>query len=163
MLHGPLDDATADAVYHECRRLATTLQVPERLWPADRAAFERYWASALAETRIDPPVRDYLGRLVTLDYLPWPARTALGPANRFLTTGFLSPQFRAQMNLPWTARDQRRFERLMRMAASASRALPPPVSRLPFSACLLDLRVRTAWNRTRAAMTPASTRPGGRR
>ena len=163
MLHGPVDDATADAVYHKCQRLGTTLQVPPRLWPADRAAFERYWASALAETRIDPPVRDYLGRLVTLDYLPWPVRTALGPANRFLTTGFLSPHFRAQMDLPWTGRDQRRFECLMRMAASASRALPPPVSQLPFKACLLDLRVRMTWNRARAAMTRASTPLGGLR
>lgn len=163
VLHGPVDDPTADAIYHECRRLGTTLQVPPRMWPADRAAFERYWAHALAETRIDPPVRDYLGQLVTLNYLPWPVRTALGPANRFLTTGFLSPQFRAQMNLPWTGRDQRRFECLMRMAASASRAMPSPVSRFPFNACLLDLRVRMTWNRAREAMTRASTPLGGLR
>jgi uncharacterized protein (DUF2236 family) len=55
------------------------------------------------------------------------------------------------MQLPWTARDQRRFERLMRMAASASRILPPAASRFPFNACLLDLRLRMTWNRARAA------------
>lgn len=38
-LHGPLDDTTADAVYLDAARLATTLQVPERMWPPDRAAF----------------------------------------------------------------------------------------------------------------------------
>jgi len=37
--------------------------------PADRAAFERYWASAQTEVRIDPPVRDYLYRLMMLEYL----------------------------------------------------------------------------------------------
>ena len=33
-LHGPLDEATADAIYRGCRRLGTTLQVPEHMWPA---------------------------------------------------------------------------------------------------------------------------------
>jgi uncharacterized protein (DUF2236 family) len=153
MLHGPVDDVTADAIYRECQRLGTTLQVPPQLWPADRDAFERYWDRALTEIRIDPPVRDYLGRLIALDYLPHPFSSALGPANRFVTTGFLPPPFRAQLGLPWTARDQRRFERLMRMVASANRALPAPVSRFPFNACLQDLRARTTWNRIRSAVT----------
>jgi uncharacterized protein (DUF2236 family) len=90
-LHGPPDEAIADAIYRQCRRFGTTLQVPEHMWPADRAAFEEYWASAMAELRIDPPVRDYLDRLLMLDYLPRPFGTALGPVNRFLTTGFLPP------------------------------------------------------------------------
>jgi uncharacterized protein (DUF2236 family) len=160
MLHGPVDDAIADAIYRECRCLGTTLQVPPRLWPSDRAAFERYWTRALAEIRIDPPVRDYLGRLITLDYLPRPFSTAFGPVNRFLTTGFLTAPFRAQMKLPWAERDQRRFECLMRIAASANRVLPPPVSRFPLNACLLDLRVRMTWNGARSAVTRASTSLG---
>jgi uncharacterized protein (DUF2236 family) len=92
-LHGPVDEATADAIYRECRRFGTTLQVPEHMWPADRAAFEEYWAAALAELRIDPPVRDYLDRLIMLEYLPRPFGAALGPLNRFVTTGFLPPPF----------------------------------------------------------------------
>jgi uncharacterized protein (DUF2236 family) len=146
-LHGPVDDATAGAIYRECRRLGTTLQVPEDMWPADRAAFERYWDSALAEVRIDPPVRDYLHRLMMLDYLPRPFGRAFGPVNRFLTTGFLPPTFREQMQLRWTERDQREFLFLMRTVASANRLLPPPVSRFPFNACLQDLRIRIMWNR----------------
>jgi uncharacterized protein (DUF2236 family) len=67
LLHGPADEATADALYRECRRLGTTLQVPEQMWPADRAAFDRYWARSLAEVRIDPRVREYLDRLIMLD------------------------------------------------------------------------------------------------
>jgi uncharacterized protein (DUF2236 family) len=155
MLHGPADDAIADAIYRECRRLGTTLQVPPQLWPADRAAFDRYWACALAQIRIDPPVRDYLGQLITLGYLPWPLRSALGPVNRFLTTGFLPAPFRAQMKLPWTDRDQRLFECLMHVVASVDHVLPPPVSRFPFNAFLLDLRVRTTWNHAWSAMTQA--------
>ncbi|HSV38872.1 MAG TPA: oxygenase MpaB family protein, partial [Nocardioidaceae bacterium] len=35
-MHGPLDDATADRLYYECRRFGTTLQMPAEFWPADR-------------------------------------------------------------------------------------------------------------------------------
>jgi uncharacterized protein (DUF2236 family) len=74
LLHGPAGEAVADAMYRECRRLGTTLQVPEQMWPADRAAFERYWDAALAEARIDPPVREYLDR--SWRWITCPARSA---------------------------------------------------------------------------------------
>ena len=146
-LHGPVDEATADAIYRECRRFGTTLQVPEHMWPADRAAFEEYWAAALAELRIDPPVRDYMDRLIMLDYLPRPFGTALGPVNRFLTTGFLPPPFREQMQLPWTERDQRQFDLLIQLVASVNHLLPAPVSRFPFNASLQELRLQMIRNR----------------
>jgi uncharacterized protein (DUF2236 family) len=142
LLHGPADEAVADAIYRDCRRLGATLQVPGQMWPADRAAFERYWNAALAEVRIDPPVRDYLDRLIALDYLPRPLSTAFGPLNRFLTAGFLSPPFRAQMQLSWTERDQQVFAIVIRLVAVVNRLLPGPVSRFPFNACLQDLRIR---------------------
>jgi uncharacterized protein (DUF2236 family) len=141
-LHGPVDEATADAFYRQCRRLGTTLQVPEHMWPADRAAFEDYWAAALAELQIDPPVRDYLNRLIMLDYLPRPFGTALGPVNRFLTTGFLPPPFREQLQLPWTERDQRQFDLLIQLVASVNRLVPAPVSRFPFNVSLHELRLQ---------------------
>jgi uncharacterized protein (DUF2236 family) len=147
LLHGPVGDATAGAIYRECRPFATTLQVPEHMWPADRAAFERYWASAMAEVRIDPPVREYLDRLMALDYLPRPFSMAFGPLNRFVTAGFLPPPFREQMQLRWTVRDQREFRFLMGAIAAVNRLLPAPVSRFPFNACLQDLRVRIMWDR----------------
>jgi uncharacterized protein (DUF2236 family) len=142
LLHGPPDEATADAIYQACRRIGTTLQVPADMWPADRAAFERYWASAVAGIRIDPPVRDYLDRLIGLGYLPWPVSTAFGPVNRFLTAGFLPPPFREQMQLGWTEHDQQAFALLIRALAVAGRLLPGPVTRFPFNACLADLRLR---------------------
>src|SRR5919109_5685092 len=141
-LHGPPDEATADAIYQACRRLGTTLQVPAEMWPADRAAFDRYWDSALAEVRIDPPVREYLDRLIGLGYLPWPVRAAFGPVNRFLTAGFLPPPFREQMQLGWTERDQQVFSLLSGASAAVSRRLPAPVTRFPFNACLAELRLR---------------------
>jgi uncharacterized protein (DUF2236 family) len=142
LLHGPADEAVADAMYRECRRIGTTLQVPEQMWPADRAAFDRYWDAALAEVRIDPPVRRYLDRLMALDYLPGPLSMAFGPVNRFLTAGFLAPPFRAQMQVSWTERDQQVFAVLIGLVAVVNRLLPGPVSRFPFNACLQDLRLR---------------------
>jgi uncharacterized protein (DUF2236 family) len=142
LLHGPADEAVADAMYHECGRIGTTLQVPGQIWPADRAAFQRYWDAALAEVRIDPPVRRYLDRLMGLEYLPRPLSTAFGPVNRFLTAGFLPPPFRAQMQVRWTERDQQVFAVLIGLVAVVNRLLPGPVSRFPFNACLQDLRIR---------------------
>ncbi len=77
------------------------LQVPEHMWPADRAAFDRYWDSAVADVRIDPAVRDYLRRVMMLDYLPRAFGVTLGPVNRFLTRPprFLPP-------LPWASSER---------------------------------------------------------
>jgi uncharacterized protein (DUF2236 family) len=35
-LYGPLDDESADAIYRDARKLGTTLQVRDSMWPADR-------------------------------------------------------------------------------------------------------------------------------
>lgn len=101
-MHGPLDDDTADAVYRDAKRLGTTLQVPERMWPPDRAAFDEYWKRSLEEARIDPPVRGHLRGVASVAFLPWPLRALAGPFNLFATTGFLAPEFRAMMQLDWS-------------------------------------------------------------
>ncbi len=157
-LHGPADGPTADAIYRWAGQFGTTLQVPESMWPPDRAAFGEYWRDALASIRIDPPVRDYLEKLIMLGYLPRPFGRALGGISRFVTTGFLPPPFRDQMRLPWTERDQRRFDAALRVAAVVNHWLPAPARRFPFNACLLGLRARIGWEHIR----PGGNRPGGR-
>ena len=57
---GEMDDEDADRHYREGMSLGTTLQVPPEMWPADRAAFDRYWHESLAKVHIDDAVRDYL-------------------------------------------------------------------------------------------------------
>src|SRR5882757_4551586 len=57
---GEMDDETADRHYAEGSALGTTLQVPEEMWPADRAAFDRYWQESMAKVHIDDTVREYL-------------------------------------------------------------------------------------------------------
>jgi uncharacterized protein (DUF2236 family) len=136
------DERTADALYQHASRLGTTLQVRPGMWPADRAAFERYWEDSLAETRIDDAVGSYLMRLVRLENLPLPLRVAFGPSMRFWTTGFLPPHLRDQMGLRWSRRDQLRFDRGLRLLGRAEQCLPARMKALPLELLLLDLRRR---------------------
>ncbi|MEZ0363434.1 oxygenase MpaB family protein [Mycobacterium sp. pUA109] len=140
-LHGPLDDAAADAVYTDAKRLGTTLQVRDDMWPADRVAFDEYWKRILDELRIDPPVREHLRGVASMVFLPWPLRLA-GGFNLFATTGFLSPQFRALMLLDWSPAQQRRFEWLLTGLRLADRLIPHQAWILGYRVYLWDMRFR---------------------
>ncbi|BBX73120.1 DUF2236 domain-containing protein [Mycobacterium shinjukuense] len=141
-LYGPLDDASADAVYRDARRLGTTLQVPERMWPPDRVAFDDYWKRSLDELRIDPPVREHLRGVASVAFLPWPLRALAGPFNLFATTGFLAPEFRAMMRLDWSRTQQRRFDRLLAVLRLADRLIPHGAWILTYRLYLWDMRFR---------------------
>ncbi|OXM65108.1 MULTISPECIES: oxygenase MpaB family protein [Amycolatopsis] len=139
---GPLAPERAEEIYRHSSVLGTTLQVTEDMWPADRQAFEEYWTGALAEISIDDTVREYLMGVADLKFLPGFVSRALGPVNRFVTTGFLPGVFREQMKLGWTPRDERRFDRLLKAIGLAVRLSPRPVREFPFNAYLWDLRRR---------------------
>jgi uncharacterized protein (DUF2236 family) len=141
-LHGPLDEASADAVYRDGKRLGTTLQVPERLWPRDRVAFDEYWKRSLDELHIDPPVREHLRGVAALVFLPWPLRVLAGPLNLFATTGFLAPEFRSLMQLDWSKRQQRRFEWLVSALRLADLVIPHRAWIFGYQLYLWDMRFR---------------------
>jgi uncharacterized protein (DUF2236 family) len=141
-LYGPLDDEAADAIYRDGMRLGTTLQVPERMWPADRMAFDEYWKRSLDELSIDPPVREHLRGVASLVFLPWPLRTLAGPFNLFATTGFLAPEFRALMQLDWSEGQQRRFAWLLAALRLADRLIPHRAWILGYQLYLRDMRSR---------------------
>jgi uncharacterized protein (DUF2236 family) len=141
-LPGPLDDDEADAVYQDGKRLGTTLQVPERMWPADRVAFDEYWKRSLDELRIDPPVREHLRGVAALVFLPWPLRVLAGPLNLFATTGFLAPEFRSLMRLDWSERQQRRFDWLVSALQLADLFIPHRVWIFGYQLYLWDMRSR---------------------
>ena len=145
-LHGPLDDATADAFYDFASRFGTTLQVPRDMWPADRDAFAAYWNTMADKASVDAPVRDYLLALLRLENLPRPLRFG-ARFNVWVSTGFLPPKFRAEMGLSWTERDEQRFSQLMRRIGAVQRRLPGPIRRFPFNWFLWDLRLRLRFDR----------------
>jgi uncharacterized protein (DUF2236 family) len=145
-LHGPLDDASADAVYADAQRLGTTLQVRAEMWPQDRAAFDEYWNRMLTELRIDPPVREHLHGVASVAFLPWPLRLA-GAFNLFATTGFLPPRFRSMMQLDWSASQQRRFDWLLASLRLADPLIPHRAWLLGYRLYLWDMRFRARCGR----------------
>jgi len=146
---GELDDEEADRLHQQGMSLGTTLQVPAEMWPADRAAFDKYWQESLDKVHIDDAVRDYLYPIAASRVrgvrLPRRLRELSEGASLFITTGFLPQRFRDEMRLPWDAVKQRRFDRLMAVLASVNGMLPRIVRQFPFNLMLWDLdrRIRT--------------------
>jgi uncharacterized protein (DUF2236 family) len=64
----------------------------------------------------------------------WSDGTAL-----LITTGFLPQKFRDEMRLPWDAKRQRRFDRLMAVLRTGNHLMPRFVRQFPFNVLLLDL------------------------
>jgi uncharacterized protein (DUF2236 family) len=146
---GEMDDDTADRHYAEGMSLGTTLQVPAAMWPADRAAFDAYWQQQLAEVHIDDTVREYLYPIAASRVrgvtLPGPLQRWHENFALLITTGFLPQRFRDEMRLPWDARRQRRFDRLMAVVRTVTHLSPAFVRQFPFNVLLKDLdwRIRT--------------------
>jgi uncharacterized protein (DUF2236 family) len=149
MFVGEMDEETAERHYREGIPLGTTLQVPEDMWPKDRAAFDRYWEESLAKVHIDDTVREYLwpiaaGRIRGVK-LPAPVQRAMDNFNLLITTGFLPQRFRDEMKLDWDEDKQRRFDRVIAVLRTVNNLLPRPVRKFPFNVLLKDLdwRIRT--------------------
>jgi uncharacterized protein (DUF2236 family) len=141
-LYGPLDDESADAIYQDAKKLGTTLQVRDGMWPPDRAAFDEFWKRSLDDLRIDPPVREHLHGVAKMAFLPAPLRLLAGRFNLFATAGFLPAEFRSQMRFSWTGGRQRRFEWLLTALRVADRVIPREVWILGYELYLRDMRAR---------------------
>jgi uncharacterized protein (DUF2236 family) len=141
-LYGPLDDESADAIYLDARKLGTTLQVREDMWPTDRVAFDEFWKRTLDELNIDPPVREHLHGVAAMAFLPAPLRLLTGRFNLFATKGFLPAEFRAHMKMSWSATQQRQFDWLLGALRIADRVIPREVWILGYRMYLWDMRAR---------------------
>lgn len=146
---GEMDDETADRHYRDSSALATTLQVPAEMWPADRGAFDRYWQESLEKVHIDDTMREYLypfavSRLRGVR-LPGPVERAHEGFNLLVTTGFLPQRFRDEMRFEWNADKQRTFDRLMSVIRFFNNLAPRFIREFPFNMLLRDLdwRIRT--------------------
>jgi uncharacterized protein (DUF2236 family) len=143
MFVGEMDEQDADRHYRDGMVLGTTLQVPPEMWPADRAAFDRYWQEQLDKVHIDAHVREYLysiavGRVRGVT-LPEPLRQLPERLALLITTGFLPQRFRDEMHFTWHAAKQRRFEVLIALLRTVNNAMPRCVRRFPFNVLLWDL------------------------
>ena len=146
---GEFDDQAAEQLFEEGIALGTMLQVPREMWPADQAAFDRYWEESMAEVNIDDTVRDFLwpipaGRLRGAK-LPASVPRRLDDFNLLITAGFLPQRFRDEMRLDWDDEKQRRFDRSMKRIRFVNDLLPGFLREFPFNWMLKDLdwRIRT--------------------
>ncbi|NKY42176.1 oxygenase MpaB family protein [Nocardia cerradoensis] len=143
--YGRIEDNLADEFYRESARFGTTLQMPERLWPPDRAAFDEYWNAKVGEISFDDEVRRYLlDQVIGLGPYSRAQRIAFARVNRFFTTGFLPQQFRDALGLGWGPRRQRTFEIVMRTIGTVLKRLPEHWRSYPFDGYIEDMRRRQA-------------------
>ncbi|MED5799832.1 oxygenase MpaB family protein [Gordonia sp. Z-3] len=142
LLHGIMSPADAEEFYQSAKTLGTTLQVPDDMWPATRTEFDHYWNVASGRVAIDETTKRFLNDLIELRMISPALRVPFAPLLRFLTIGTLPPLFREQLGLEWSARDQRRFNRLFATVSTANRALPKPIRFGGNRLLMRDLRLR---------------------
>lgn len=136
---GPLGDEEAERVYREYAVLGTALQMPAELWPADRAAFRRYWDDTVARLRVDDTIRGVAAALLRAEKAPLAIRAGM-PLARFATVALLPDAVRARFGYPWSAVRQRRFDRLLAAIGTVYRRLPPRIRHWPQRHYLARLR-----------------------
>ena len=144
LLHGVLEPDDAEQFYQSARPLATTLQVPDDMWPATRSDFDHYWNIACARVVIDDTTCDFLNDLVDLKMINPLIRLPFVNLLRFLTIGFLPPMWREQLGLEWTADDRRRFQHLFSFVGFVNRFLPKSIRFGGSRFLMKDLRRRYA-------------------
>ncbi len=146
---GEMDDETADRHYRESMALGTMLQVKPEMWPADRAAFDKYWDDSLEKIHIDDTIREFLYPIAVARMgnvrLPWPLQQFTESIALLITTGFLPQRFREEMKLDWSRSKQREFDQLMTAVRLGNTIAPSFVRNFPFNVLLHDVnwRMRT--------------------
>lgn len=141
-LYGPLEGEELEKFYRQGMIYGTTLQMPAEAWPATRADFDVYWKSMIPKMSISDEIRDYLlgvhsTHRRSLLHLLRPRRQRLNQ-----TIGLLPPEFREILRVPWTANDQRYFDKKIKAAAERFRRLPAWRTQLIARALLWDFRMR---------------------
>ena len=141
-LRGPMSRQDQERFYEFAKPLGTTLQVREDMWPKDIDAFWQYWNETLDTIEIPEDVKEWLMQLVDLSFAGPIVSKLLGNSARILTSGFLHPKIRAQMGLPWGPKEERRFNRAIKLFAAVNNSLPRLLRQLPGLALMWDFRRR---------------------
>ncbi len=146
MFIGEMDDETADRHYRDSMALGTMLQMRPESWPADRAAFDKYWDEQLDNIHIDDTIREFLypiavARMGSFRF-PWPLQNLSEATALLITTGFLPQRFRDEMKLDWDRSKQREFDALMAAIRVGNTLAPSFVRNFPFNVLLHDVNFR---------------------
>lgn len=127
---GHLPEAEADRLYARYAALGTALDVPEGLWPVDRAAFRRYWAEASQRLEVDDTIRAQADALWRASEAPWWVRRLM-PLVRFVTADLLPGPVREAFGLRWSAGAKRRADLVWRVVAGVYPRVPTRVRTWP--------------------------------
>lgn len=141
-MHGPLTRDEEAIALRAGGRLGTTLQVPPEMWHRTPEDFWQYWAEGIQRAQIDDRVGDYLRSLLRVELLPGPLPRLAGPISEWVNKGFLPQPILDQLGLPWSERDQRRHDRLLRVLGALSRPLPHVLRAFPINAMMWNLEIR---------------------
>ncbi|WP_234814377.1 oxygenase MpaB family protein [Mycolicibacterium conceptionense] len=142
LLHGKMNDEQAEQFYQSASPLGTTLQVTADMWPASRKDFDHYWNVACERVTFDEDQKQFINDLVDLKMITPVLGLPLRGLLRFLTIGCLAPRFRDQLDLSWSAKDQRRFDNLFLFVGFVNRFLPRPLRFGAFYLIMRDFRLR---------------------
>jgi uncharacterized protein (DUF2236 family) len=109
-----------EKIYLESKSWYRRYGVSDRPMPADYAGFERYWDRMMDEIVVAHPTAKYGVGYVTKGF-PCPKGVpqalwrviapVFNPVAAFLTTGGMPPRARALLGLPWSDRQERRYQR----------------------------------------------------
>ena len=135
--------SSRESLYRQAWAFGRVLQVRDGQWPPDTAAFERWWVQQEALLSVDEEVRGYLHAVLRGGRSPWHLKPAL-PLQRFVTRGLMSPRLRELFHLPWSARDQRNWQRFRRWAPRLYWATPRWLRHWPARYYLARLRQPSA-------------------
>lgn len=149
LVHGRLRAPERDVLVRSGVTLATGVNVRPEQWPQSWAELEAYWAETAPQLSISAEVRRDFETLADLSFLA----EAWGPLGRlisrllgrpyhFLTRASLPAEFRALMGWTWSAREQRRFERVLAVMRRVDRVLNPWSLRCAYRLYVWDFRLR---------------------
>jgi uncharacterized protein (DUF2236 family) len=128
----PMSRAELDEYYAQMCDVGRMLGLRERDLPADWTAFERYYDEMVAGFGTNETIKTLFETIRTVKkpgrLLPDPLWTRLQrwqhTAQLFVIRGTLPPEFRGQIGLQWTDRDQRRFDRFCSVMRTFGSMIP---------------------------------------
>jgi len=141
LVFGRLDEASRERLHREYAIVGTSLQLPPDLWPQSRAAFDEYFARRIEELEVTQEALGVSVQLLTARAAPAPVR-ALLPLVRLVTAGLLPERLRVAYGFQWSARQQRRYDRRLRVARAFWPRLPRPLRAAPSVWYLHTMRER---------------------
>lgn len=143
-IFGEYDDATRERIYQEGQVFGNALQVKPDMWPADWAAFQAYWEKTVStDLQPDPAVQAYARALLSTKGVAWTAKPLI-PLQSLMTRGNLDPRVREVLALPWSARDQKRYDIFWKWFVPVYRRVPKRLRDLHAHLIVRDFRRRLA-------------------